>query len=468
MSKVAEVSVRNTVDRAVMMRRVVVALLLVIAVPLLGDDLFTGSLRLRLENWAWFETPGYDDHYTFLGAQLRFGAKPTIGKFAAQLEFEAPLLKNLPVDAVAPSPQGQLGLGANYYQANNSGEDAAGIFLKQAWFRYGMFRAGRFEFIEGNERMPDDPQLAAVRRDRVANRLIGTFGFSHVGRAFDGVELDGDSWTLLAAKPTKGVFRVHGGESIQDVGFVYGSWSRSTPVNDVRLFGIAYEDDRGLVKPDNRPSSIREQDHEDIRLGTIGGHAIFKAGKVDFLVWGVYQGGDWGTLHHSAGAMDLEAGWQLPLANLRVGWYRSSGDDDPTDDEHGTFFPLLPTPRAYARFPFYNAMNSNDLFAQVGGVKVHPTLTLQSEVHLLTLSNDADLWYAGGGAFEDDTFGVAGRTSNGHGDLATTLDLSAVYKPSPAMEVTFYVGHAFGGDVVDAIYEKNGATFGYLEWLWKF
>ena len=448
-------------------RLLVAILVLIVALPA-SADFVSGSMRVRVESWRWFETPGYDDDYDYLGAQLRFGARHEIGRFSGQLELEAPVLMNLPEEAVAPAPQGQLGLGANYFQANNSGSDASGIFVKQAWVRYGMFRAGRFEFIEGNERMPADPQLAAVRRDRVANRLIGTFGFSHVGRSFDGVEVDGKSWMVLAARPTKGVFRVHGGENIQDIGFAYGSWSRSNAVSDVRVFGIGYRDERNVVKADNRPAPVRNADREEIRIGTIGGHSIFKHGKANFLVWGALQGGDWGTIDHGAAAIDLEAGWQFAKASLRAGWFRSSGDDDPGDDEHGTFFALLPTPRVYARFPFYNAMNSNDVFVQVSGVKLHPKVTLQAELHGLTLSSEKDLWYAGGGAFEDDTFGFAGRPSNGNSDLATTVDVQLLYKPNPAMDFTFYVAHAFGGDVAGAIFEDEDATFAYVEWMWRF
>ena len=31
----------------------------------------SGSLRLRAENYGWFETPGFEDEYTFGAAQLR-------------------------------------------------------------------------------------------------------------------------------------------------------------------------------------------------------------------------------------------------------------------------------------------------------------------------------------------------------------------------------------------------------------
>jgi hypothetical protein len=158
---------------------------------------------------------------------------------------------------------------------------------------------------------------------------------------------------------------------------------------------------------------------------------------------------------------------RLAKANVRAGWFRSSGDDNRDDADHGTFFQLLPTPRVYARFPFYNAMNSNDVFVQVSA-KPHAKVSLQSELHRLTLSDDADLWYAGGGAFDDRAFGYAGRPSSGNSDLATVLDLSADLKLTSTTNVTFYVARAFGGDVVGAIFDGDSATIGYVEVLKRF
>ena len=49
-------------------------------------------------------------------------------------------------------------------------------------------RVGRFEFLDGSEATPANATLAAVKRDRVVQRLIGNFGFTDVGRSLDGVQ----------------------------------------------------------------------------------------------------------------------------------------------------------------------------------------------------------------------------------------------------------------------------------------
>lgn len=451
------------------MRSVVITLILLTALPIFAaDPLLSGSVRVRVENWGWFDTrTDAQDDYTFLGAQIRLAAKKTFGSIEGQLELAAPVLVNLPDRAVLPAPRGQLGLGASYYAANAE-DTTAGLFVKQAFLRGRTWRAGRFEFGDGLEYVPADAQLAAFRRDRIAHRLVGTFAFSHVGRSFDGVQFNARNWTVLAARPTAGVFRVEGGPGLEDVGLLYGSWVHSSATRDARVFLISYRDDRGLVKTDNRPAAARNLDREEIRIATIGGHWIAKVGNANVLLWAAAQGGDWGTLDHHALALDAEAGTQLTkTTSIRGGWYRSSGDDDPADDDHETFFQILPTPRVYARFPFYNAMNSNDVFLQFA-VKPHAKLSLQSELHRLGLSSDRDLWYAGGGAFEKGSFGFAGRPSSGSDDLATVLDVSATYKPNAKTDVTLYAARAFGGDAVKAIFAGDSATYVYVEVVRRF
>jgi alginate export protein len=78
------------------------------------------------------------------------------------------------------------------------------------------------------------------------------------------------------------------------------------------------------------------------------------------------QTGSWGNLKQHAGAAVGEAGWQPPVKVLKpwlsAGYSYGSGDDNPNDTRHGTFFQVLPTPRQYARFPFYNMMNNEDWY----------------------------------------------------------------------------------------------------------
>jgi hypothetical protein len=444
-----------------------ILLLLFIATTALAQNQnpVTGSLRVRVENWNWFETPGADDHYTFLGAQLRASMKRKFGRAEGTVEAAVPVLVNLPEHAIAAAPRGQLGLGASYYAANNNANEA-GLVLKQAFLKYGSFRFGRMEFSEGGEHMPADAGLAAVRSARVANRLIGTFAFSHVGRSFDGVHFDKGPWTALAARPTAGGFRVDAGRTL-DIGLLYGSWTHQTPASDARVFLIGYRDHRRTTKVDNRPAAQRVADYEDVRMTTIGGHWLAKFGATNALAWVALQGGEWGMLDHHAGALDLEVARTFGNLGLRAGWFRSSGDGNAADGDHETFFQVIPTNRGYARFPFYNAMNSNDGFL-IGTWKPTAKLSLQTELHGLQLTEKNDLWYSGGGAYDGLAFGYAGRPSSGSDELATVIDLSADYKLNPTTSFTFYVARAQGGDVVSSIFAGETATYAYAEVVKRF
>jgi hypothetical protein len=347
----------------------------------------SGSLRVRAETWSFFETPGFDDDYLFGAALLRASAAQQVNpNLDWQLELAAPMLFALPDRAVAPAPRGQLGLGGTYYAANGD-TDAATLFPKQAFVRYRSgahsIRAGRFEFGEGNEVAPKNASLAAVKNGRIAQRLIGSFGFSHVQRSADGAQYVFNTPTLnvtaAAFTPTVGAFNTDGLGEVDDVGVVYAADHALRCKRRRRIFILSYRDDRDLVKTDNRPAAVRATDFGEIRVSTIGAHYLRAIGNANVLAWIALQGGDWGALEHRASAIALEGGYNFPKdRKLRAGIFASSGDDDPNDDEHGTFFQVLPTPRLYARFPFYNAMNSADAFVQFS-MKPHAKMTLTSE-----------------------------------------------------------------------------------------
>lgn len=457
----------------------------------IGGVTLSGSVRFRMEDWSWFETDQGQSDYTFFAATLRFGFSQSRERVEWRLEGQAPLLMGLPARAIAPAPQGQLGFGGTYFAANG-GRNASLIF-KQGFIRFkGVFgdaasnlKIGRFEFNEGIEIIPSDPALAVVKRDHISQRLIGAFGFSHVGRSLDGLHYDRNfkagNFTFVGARPTEGAFQLDGNKELE-VDFYYGAFTRPRKFargeTEWRAFALHYHDGRPVLKTDNRPLALRSADGNNIRLTTFGGHhiGVYKAGsgKVDTLLWGAGQFGDWGNQAHRAGAIAAEAGWSPSggkwIAKLqpwmRAGYFRSTGDGDPADDRHGTFFQILPTPRQYARLPFFNLMNNEDAFGQFR-FKPQPALIMKFQARHLRLSDSGDLWYLGGGAYQKQTFGYAGRPSNGKRNLGWLFDLSGDVTISKVTTMTFYLGGVRGGNVQSAIYPQGGpnprARFFYLE-----
>ena len=462
------------------------------ALTVAGSSLkITVSWRGRAEAWDWFSTPATDGHYGIGASLLRVGIGQDLRNLEWQFEFAQPSLMNLPAHAVAPAPQGQLGLGATYYVANGKEENVAWIFPKQGYIRFKWttgndnptsLKVGRMEFIDGNEHMPKDDTLATLKRERIAQRLIGNFGFSHVQRSFDGMHFVFDTknsnTTFFAGRPTQGVFDTNGLREL-NVDVLYGAHTHAfggkKAPGEVRGFVLYYNDLRHALKTDNRTAVARTADKQNIEITTVGGHFLdtvpTSLGTADFLLWGAVQTGAWGRLTQHASAVSLEAGYQpkWPLLKpwLRVGHFYSSGDSNPADGRHETFFQVLPTPRIYARFPFYNLMNNTDDFAQLW-VRPHPRIALRTEFHNLRLSDSHDLWYLGGGAFQQGTFGYTGRPSSNHHQLANVVDLSADCKISKDWGITAYAAHAQGQSVISRLFPAhNNANLYYLELSYK-
>ena len=454
----------------------------------IGSITVQGSVRTRVYGWDWFQDPSYENTYAYPGTLIRLSFSQQRNGFDWNFELGAPVLLGLPKGAVAPSPQGQLGLGANYLAANHNNQYTAMVFPKQAYIRFRnlggsegeSLQVGRFEFLDGSEVTPRNATLATLKKDRIVQRLIGNFGFSDVERSFDGFHYVYSrptlNFTALGAIPTRGVFQTDGWGWLH-TGFLYTSLTGQVApqggnAGEWRVFGIYYDDWRHVLKTDNRSTALRQKDMGNIRLWTLGGHYLqtidSPAGPLDFMSWSAFQTGSWGALADRAGVFVGEAGVQPKVLKalrpwLRAGYLYGSGDGNAVDNKHGTFFQLLPTPRPYARFPFFNMMNNEDGFAELE-LRPSSIVAVRSDIHTLRLSSAGDLWYSGGGAFQPWTFGYTGRPSGGARSLATLYDSSVDFRVSRRASMGFYYGYAEGKSVIRHIYPAgSNGQLGFVE-----
>lgn len=445
--------------------------------------------RNRVELWNWFEGPAGNHDYAFISSLARVGVGQSRKTLDWRLEASQPSFFGAPDGALAPAPQGALGLGASYYGANERHTNAGSLFLKQAFVQFkqlarSTLKVGRFEFFDGTEAKIPDPTVAGLVQSRVAHRLLSNEAFPAAQRSVDGALL---SWnagphtvTGFVARPTAGGVHLDGWKEL-DIEVYYAAYNRTVKsgrgAGSFRAFTVGYVDGReSLAKPDNRPAAVRAADHESIALATFGVDYVhvFDAGSGTFDVvgWAATQTGSWGALSQRAGSAFGELGWQPREPRLkpwlRAGYRYSSGDGNPGDGRNGTFYQVLGATRQYARFPFYNMMNLKDVYALVA-VRPSPKATLRSEVHGLRLASGADLWYGGGGPGQSDAFGYAGRPSYGQESLATFWDLSADTQFLPHLGVNLYYGHAAGHDVIKVTYPNRASGhFGYLETVIRF
>jgi hypothetical protein len=440
------------------------------------------SNRLRTEVVDWFDPgPGLgDESYTFVANVVRFGASMRWRSLAATLEGQDTALWNVPSDAPG------LGPGAAYYSATTQG-DQHEVHLRRAVLQWNDVGAkglslagGRYILNEGTETTAEDSGLQWIKKNRVSQRLVGGFDYTHVGRSFDGATLRyvraPYDFTFSGGRPSAGGFNVSANNEVEEVGILYAALTATEapwlPRADARLFYLYYADDRGLVATDNRPLATRQADGGNIAVHTVGANLAgvirLGPGDADGLFWVAGQSGDWEALDHAAWALAVEGGYRLVglpgTPWLRAGWFHGSGDSDPGDGKHDTFFQALPTARLYAQTPFFNLMNNEDLFLQA---IVSPRAGLQVRVdwHHLWTSEGEDLLYSGAGAAQSrPAFGFGGFASRGHSSVGDLLDLSAEYAFHRNAKLGVYYGHVFGDSVLDAQFAGSGdADYGYVE-----
>jgi hypothetical protein len=446
----------------------------------LETEAFGWRWRLELANRARWEdahffdpgAAGPENDYAFFGDKLQLGLRALRGSHEIFVQYQHSWLASL--------PESPLGTGGAYFVNNQERYDQKGIW-RIAWIKgkvglgtgLASAQVGRQLFRDGLESPLADPSLAWLQKNRIAERLIGPFDFTHVGRSFDGAQLQLDQETLNVTAfgfvPTAGGFEL---DANRELHVALGGASVTVkeldalPGASARIFGIWYRDRRDVVVLDNGAP-----DEGILELYTLGANflQVFDVGpgRADLLLWGATQFGDWQTQDQEAYAFALEAGYQLPDAPgkpwLRVGWNVGSGDSDPFDGEHDTFFQILPTSRLYAQFPFYNLMNNDDLFVQLV-LEPHERVGVTAAAHQLRRSAEEDFVYSGGGATKNDVFGysaVAGpSTSKG---IGTLLDVSLSVRPTDWLTLGAYYAHVWGRGALDATYAGENGSYAFVE-----
>ncbi|MGH9201728.1 MAG: alginate export family protein, partial [Vicinamibacterales bacterium] len=437
----------------------------------------------RAELWHFFEPPagGGNNEYIYAANRLQLGVRRSAPRFDLTAALQYVQFGGLPTDAVGPGP---LGLGAVYFaHANRS--DSHQVYLRYLNVRWkdllpGLsLQAGRMAYSSGGESASGNTKIEAVKRQRVDARLVGEFEWSIYQRAYDGIRVDltrpGWSSTFLGFRPTQGGFEDAGGASMSDVTVLGGNATIKPRVFhrgvEWQAFGFRYIDDRHVAaRPDN---SGRRVERIDVAVNTFGTTIVAasepRAGRQwDALLWLVGQTGSWFDQTHRASSVAAEIGHQWTTAAwrpwLRVGILRASGDDDPADDRHGTFFQMLPTVRRYSQTAAYSQMNNADLFVQALLRPANP-ITVRVDIHRVGLTSSRDLWYFGSGATQSrgTLFGFSTRPSNGSTHLGALVEGSMDYVVSPHWSIGGYTGVIRGGDVVRRAFTGRTMAFAFLE-----
>jgi hypothetical protein len=111
-------------------------------------------------------------------------------------------------------------------------------------------------------------------------------------------------------------------------------------------------------------------------------------------------------------------------------------------------------------------MNNTDEFIQVID-KPTKKVVVRSDLHWLQLTSGKDLWYQGGGAFDNKVFGYTGRPANGASSFVSLYDISADCQMTKSVGLNFYYAHVWGKTVIHRIYPADpNSNFGYVEFVY--
>ncbi|WP_236102312.1 alginate export family protein [Methylotetracoccus oryzae] len=453
-----------------------------------ADSTFRVELheRIRGEFVDWFGDPVVNGNaipkestYNFVGNKFQLGVRAAKGPFEVFTQFQD--------TTIAALPENGVGIGAAYYaQTPHTTQQSA--FLRQGYAKFKSdgfsITGGRQLYFDAGQGVARNKNLKWIQDFRWAQRLIGPFEYTHVGRSFDGGQLgyQTDDYEIggFAFLPTYGGFEINGMHDISgiNVAGLTANLKDSEAVGSTlgRVFWTYYSDTRGLVATDNRPAPVRAATRSDPieihTLGAAGAHLLpLGPGNLDGSFFGYGQVGKWQNLDQNAWAYGVELGyqfseyWSAPW--IRAGINSASGDPNPNDGEHQTFFQMLPTAWLYAQFPFYNMMNNQDVFLQAIFAP-DPKVNLRVDFHWLTVNQSRDLVYSGSGATSNTYFGYNGAPTGGFDQLAYTAHMMLSVKPVDHVTVNLFYGHAFGQSILNAQYTGNQGNYGFVETVLAF
>jgi len=442
--------------------------------------------RLRGEFVDWFATPPDQKnstyHYNFIGNKFQLGLRIRREPYEVFMQFQDSTLANIPREGV--------GFGSTYYQ-NTASPLQNGAILRNAWASsrnlFGVsglsIKAGRLLYSSGMEAPAQDPNLKWLQAWRLSQRLIGPFDWTHVGRSQDGgqVAFDADAWnaTVFGFKPTFGGYEVDANREL-DANLIGAALS----LKDFEWLGTTigqlsyyyYDDYRDVTYVDNRPQAERDADRGlPAHIHTVGANLAHTLpvgpGVVDGLTYAYGQFGDWQSQNQRAWAYGAEVGYRLTdvwaKPWLRGGINSASGDTNPADGTHGTFFQMLPTAQVYANFPFYNMMNNQDVLAQCI-LQPDPRLSFRLDFHWLRVNSSKDFVYSGGGATNNTLFGYGSTAANGRNELAYVTHFLASAQLTQNLLLNVFYAHAWGQGIINSNYVGNASNYAYVETVFTY
>lgn len=417
-----------------------------IVIKSLADSIeIGGQIRLRIENPDNFDLEdGKYDRDSFIYLRTRLGFKAVIQEnLWAYIQIQDSRIMGEEASTAA---------------------DEEGLDLHQGWLEIHKMmgtnlslRLGRMELSYGEQ------------------RLIGAFGWSNVGRSFDGGLLYMDSafgrLDIFAAKVDEGsqpppVPQTGFEQDEEEIYGLYLSLNTILPKGVLQFYTFLHIDD---IMND---SPVMAGADGDLSEYTVGLRATTAFKFLHFGAEGAYQFGSRDSGMPTGGGDETISAWALhariyaqpdisikPKFGLELNI--ASGDDDPTDDKWETFDNLFPTNHnKYGYMDLLSWKNMQNLRIMTG---VYPgKFAFEVDYHFMRKMEAEDAWYKANGKVK-----IAGDPAFDN-EIGQEIDVLMKYKHSKALSFLAGYSYFFAGDLVkDYIASTGGndsdAQFSYAQ-----
>lgn len=216
----------------------------------------------------------------------------------------------------------------------------------------------------------------------------------------------------------------------------------------------------------DRDSGTFLQGSGDEERYTVGARLFGNPKPFDFDVEAAYQFGDFDGGDISAWMVAAEVGYTLAemdmTPRLFVGFDYASGDDDPLDDDIGTFNQLFPLGHAY--FGYIDALGRQNVIDIHPGIELTlarearfvKKMTLRAEYHWFWRASDEDGIYNAGGALISRNYGATDERF-----IGSEIDLLLNWQVDRHLAAYFGYSHFFTGDFIDESGASENIDFVY-------
>ncbi len=330
------------------------------------------------------------------------------------------------------------------------------------------------------DRVAGLPFLIRLGRQKLSfgsERLVGSYDWDNVGRAFDAlnVQLGNDEQKLnlwLAQTRDQNAPAV---ARNQEFGGAYFSSSKLLPMA-LEAYLLVLYDARNFESVANPADpGDQEEPKKTLTLYTLGARFSSRGAQRFYCdLEAAYQTGQRGFRDISAYGIALNAGYTFgtrwrPV--IHAGYLFGSGDGDPDDENNETFSNLFPD--AHREFGAMDYAGWSNISAVKLGLGFSPRehFSIGADWHLLSLANEQDAWYRAGGFNIGTPQEFYRRAVPGAGKrLGYELDIHVTHAYREHLHLQFGLSKFFAGKFIKNTggLRVDDSIFGYLSVAIKF